>query len=124
MSRSEALPRAPAGTRGPGRALWTSVVAAFVLDEPELVLLREAVRTVDLLDLLDAEVREHGPMVAAAQGQKVNPAAVEARAQRIALARLLAALRLPLGDDGDVAAGARPQRRVGVRGTYGVRGVS
>jgi hypothetical protein len=99
-------------------------VAAFVLDEHELVLLREATRTVDLLTRLDAEVREHGPMVDAAQGQKVNPAAVEARAQRIALARLLAALRLPLGDDGDVAAGARPQRRVGVRGTYGVRGVS
>ncbi|MDQ3452051.1 MAG: hypothetical protein M3493_05025 [Actinomycetota bacterium] len=42
---------------------------------------------------------------------------MEARQQRIALARLLAALRLPAGE-----VEQRPQRRVGVRGTYGITG--
>jgi hypothetical protein len=35
------------------------------------------------------------------------------------LARLLAALRLPAGDE-DEQAGRRPQRRVGVRGVYDI----
>jgi hypothetical protein len=61
-------------------------------------------------------------MVASPQGRKANPAAVEARQQRIALARLLAALRLPNGESGDQQSGARPQRRVGVRTPYGIRG--
>ncbi len=60
--------------------------------------------------------------MASPQGDRANPAAVEARQQRIALARLLAALRLPAGEEDDRQAGARAQRRVGVRGVYGVRG--
>jgi hypothetical protein len=52
-----------------------------------------------------------------------HPAVVEARQQRLALARLLAALRLPAGAEDDLAAGRRPQRRVGVRGFYGPRSV-
>lgn len=116
MSRSE-TPKPPTGTRAPGRRLWVSVLRDYELDEHETVLLVEAVRTVDLLDLLEVEVRK-GAVVESPQGRKANPAAVEARQQRIALARLLAALRLPSGE----GAGARPQRRVGVRGTYGIRG--
>ncbi len=114
--------RAPAGTRAPGRRLWSSVVDVYDLDEHELALLREAVRTVDLLDLLEAELRRDGVMVESPQGCKAHPAAVEARQQRIALARLLAALRLPAGQDGDQQIAARPQRRVGVRTPYGIRG--
>ncbi len=76
----------------------------------------------DLLEHLDAEVRANGPLVDTAQGRKAHPAAVEARQQRIALARLLAALRL--GEGADVQAGARPQRRVGVRGVYGIHGAA
>lgn len=119
MSTSE---RPPTGTRAPGRRLWASVMDDYDLDEHELALLREAVRTVDLLDLLDAEVREAGPIVASPQGPRANPAAVEARQQRITLARLLAALRLPSGESGDTQATARPQRRVGTRGVYGIAG--
>lgn len=105
-----------------GRRLWSSVVDVFDLDEHERVLLVEAVRTVDLLAELDAAVRADGALVDSPQGVKANPAAVEARQQRIALARLLAALRLPAGGEGDQQASARPSRRVGVRGTYGIRG--
>ncbi len=114
--------RPPPGTRAPGRRLWTSVVDEYELDTHERVILVEAVRTVDLLEHLDAEVRRDGAMVDSAQGRRAHPAAVEARQQRIALARLLAALRLPTGEGADVQTGARSQRRVGVRGVYGIRG--
>ncbi len=112
----------PAGLGVDARHLWSSVMDVFELEEHERALLVEAVRTVDLLDRLDAEVRRDGPLLNSSQGLRAHPAATEARQQRIALARLLAALRLPAGEDGDQQAGARPQRRVGVRGTYGIRG--
>jgi len=94
----------------------------FDLEEHELALLVEAVRTVDLLDLLDAAVRRDGALLDSPQGMKAHPAAVEARQQRIALARLLAVLRLPTGEAGDQRISARAQRRAGARGTYGIRG--
>jgi hypothetical protein len=112
----------PEGLGAEALALWASVVDDYTLEEHERTLLVQAVRTVDLLEKLDAEVRRDGPLVESPQGRKAHPAATEARQQRIALARLLAALRLPAGEDGEQQAGARPQRRVGVRGTYGIRG--
>lgn len=115
--------RAPDGLRAPGRRLWDQVSGGFELDEHERALLVEAVRTVDLLAQLDVAVRRDGPLVPSEKGgMRAHPAAVEARQQRIALARLLAALRLPAGAEGDEAAGRRPQRRVGARGVYGIRG--
>lgn len=111
----------PDGTLAAGRRLWASVLEAYELEEHELALLVEAVRTVDLLTCLDADVRRDGPVIDSPQGSKAHPAAVEARQQRIALARLLAALRLPAGEDGSGEV-RRPQRRVGVRGMYSVRG--
>ncbi len=114
--------RPPAGTRAAGRRLWGSVLEVYDLDEHERTLLREAVRTVDLLDQLDAEVRADGVMVESPQGRKAHPAAVEARQQRIALARLLAALRLLAGEESEQGRDRRPQRRTGVRGVYGVVG--
>jgi len=114
--------KAPAGLRAPGRRLWSSVLDEYDLDEHERAMLLEACRTIDVLDQLDAAVRRDGPLVESPQGTRAHPAAVEARQQRIALARLLAALRLPAGEDGDHQATARPQRRVGVRTPYGIRG--
>lgn len=114
------IPNPPKGTGKPGAALWRSVLADFDLEEHERALLVEAVRTVDLLAELDQAVKAEGAVVNSPQGRKANPAAVEARQQRIALARLLAALRLPSGDEGDKQATARPQRRVGARGVYGI----
>jgi hypothetical protein len=114
--------RPPAGSGARGKRLWSSVAGRFELDEHELALLTEAVRTVDVLADLDAAVRRDGPLVESPQGLKAHPAAVEARQQRIVLARLLAALRVPAGEDGDHQASARPQRRAGARGVYGIRG--
>ncbi|GGR78558.1 hypothetical protein GCM10010169_23420 [Micromonospora fulviviridis] len=114
----------PTDLRGPGRRLWKAITGDYDLDEHELALLVEATRTVDLLDELERRVRADGAVIQSPQGLKAHPAAVEARQQRIALARILAALRMPSGDEGDQVQGRRPQRRTGVRGTYGIRGVA
>ncbi len=116
------VPKPPSGTKAAGRRLWSSIVEAYELDEHELVMLRQAIRTVDLLDALQAEVDAAGVVVASPQGERTHPAVVELRQQRIALARMLAALRLPQGAEGDQQQGARPQRRGATRGVYGIRG--
>lgn len=118
MAGEQRIPSAPKGSGPSGRALWRDVLAKYELEQHELALLREAVRTVDQLDELAGAVAADGAMV----DGKVNPGLVEARQLRIALARLLGALRLPAGDEEDQAAGRRPQRRVGARGVYAIGG--
>src|SRR5438552_568909 len=68
-------PTPPAGTRAAGRRLWESAVAEYDLDEHELALLVEAVRTVDLLGRLDPAARpaRHGAETTAA-GRSAGPA--------------------------------------------------
>ena len=89
------IPAPPKGTKGAGKELWEGILTEYTLGVPEMALLREAVATVDLLQAGDLT-------------------AVESRQQRITLARLLAAMRLP-----DEKGGAnRPQLRA-IRGTYG-----
>lgn len=112
--------KTPAGLRAAGKRLWASVTDVYLLEEHEQRLLLEASRTVDLLDDLAVAVARDGPLL----DGRAHPAVVEARQQRIALARLVAALRLPAGDEDDRQQGARrPQRRVGARGVYQLRGV-
>ena len=122
MAKSD-VPAPPRGTRVNGRKLWGDVLSKYELEQHELALLGEMVRTVDLLDQLAAIVAREGLMVQGPHGSKPHPAVVEARQARTALATLTAALRLPAGDVNDQAVGRRPQRRVGVRGVYGVRAV-
>ena len=114
-------PRPPADSGTAGAKLWKAVLDDYELEEHELLLLREAVRTVDALDALEARVASDGPLLGSSQGDRAHPALVEARQQRIALARLLAALRLPAGEESE-GQDRRPQRRMGVRGVYGVGG--
>jgi hypothetical protein len=118
MAGKAGVPSAPKGAGSSGRALWRDVLGKYELEEHELALLREAVRTVDDLDALAAVTARDGVTV----DGKVHPALVEARQLRIALARLVAALRLPAGDEDDQAAARRPQRRVGARGVYSLGG--
>jgi hypothetical protein len=94
------------------------VVTDFGLDPHEELLLIQAVRTADLLDDLAEALDGAELTVMNRWGEPVmNPMITEQRAQAITLARLLAAMRLPSGDEAD-----RPQRR-SARGAYGVRGV-
>ncbi len=101
----------------PGEELRRDLLDRFDLDPHELVLLESAARTADLIADLQAVVDSEGPMV----DGKPNPAAVEARMQRLTLGRLLAGLRIPV--DGDRSHQPRQQHR-GPRGWYGPRAVS
>jgi hypothetical protein len=111
------LPKTPAGTGPAGRRLWKAILAEFELAEHEMALLQQAVRVADTCEDLQAVVDAEGPLV----GGRTHPALVELRAQRLLLARLVVALRVPLGDQEDAQPG-RTQRR-GIRGVYGIRGV-
>ncbi len=114
IPKSDELSASPLGAAG--ARLWASVTDAWDLDVHEESLLRAACRTADLVERLDAEVEAEGVVIDSPQGRKAHPAAVELRQQRLTLARLLAALRMPQGTEGDQQATARPQRRGGARG--------
>ena len=113
------IPRPPNGLRTSGRTLWRAVVRDFELDEHEVVVLREACRTADSLDALQALLDEEGTMSSTSQGPRVHPALPELRQQRIALARLITALRIPAGVEDDGRTGPRA-----LRGVYRLGGVS
>jgi len=98
------------------------VLTDFELEEFELALLREAVRTVDQLDELAKIVRREGLVVTTKAGPRAHPALVESRQLRIALSRLLAALQLPAGEEVDASAARPAQRRGGARGVYALPG--
>lgn len=119
-----ALPEPPAGARADGRRLWAATVERFELEERELALLRQAVGLVDVLAELRAAVERDGVLLTDARGEvRTHPAAVEGRLAGLALARVLAALRLP-EEDGEELPGRRPQRRAGARGVYRLPGAA
>lgn len=109
------IPAPPKGTKAAGKKLWEAVLTDYHLEQHEEVLLQQAVRTADLCADLQAIVDRDGPML----DGRTHPAVVELRAQRITLARLVVALRVPLGEDTEQT--PRTQRR-GVRGVYALRG--
>lgn len=105
--------KTPPGLKAGGRKLWRSVTDEFELGEHELSILLEAARTVDALDALQAIVRDEGVTNTSPQGVRAHPALVEARQQRVTLAKLVASLRIPLDDYQEAT--RTPQRRSGVR---------
>ncbi|GAA3037035.1 hypothetical protein [Streptomyces glomeratus] len=110
----------PDGLDESGTRLWESVADGFDLDVHEQLLLLQACRTADLLDRLSLEAGRGRLTVRNAKGEEVtNPVITEHRQQSLVLARLLASLRMPSGEED-----GRPQRRGGARGSYGVRAVS
>lgn len=115
----------PKGLGPAGRALWRAVTGDYELEQHELVLLEQACRTADMVAALAAAV-DDGPLTTG-EG-RIRPEVVEARQQRIVLARLLAALRVPLGEQNDDHSGQhgppRLQRRSGARGVYRLPGAS
>jgi hypothetical protein len=88
----------PSDTKA-GLALWSSVVDNYDLTESELVLLRQAVATVDTLDELAEIVKAEGPMQTSPQGARLHPALQEIRQLRIVLARLLGMLKVDTLED-------------------------
>lgn len=105
--------KTPPGLKTAGRRLWRSVTDDYELGEHELTILLEAARTVDALAELEKIVQTEGVTNVSPQGVRAHPALVEARQQRIVLAKLVASLRIPLDDE--QSAGRLPQQRVGIR---------
>jgi hypothetical protein len=87
----------PHGLRAVGKRLWEAVTGTFDLDPPEAALLEEACRTRDLLTDLRREIARNPAVIDSSQGVRVHPVIVEARQQRLVLAKLLAGLGLPKG---------------------------
>jgi len=112
-------PGPPDGAGDTGKRLWAAVVDVYDLGEHELVLLRQAAGVADMCELLAGIVAADGPL----RDGKAHPALVELRQQQILLARLVVALRVPLGDEdaaADSGSGSRTQYR-GPRGFYAVK---
>jgi len=123
MSKAERAPRPPEGAGTAGRRLWRSILGGFDLAEHELVLLRQAVHVADVCAALQATVEAEGPLATNRLGDvKAHPALVELRAQRLLLARLVVALRVPLGDqeedEAERSVSPRRGQRRGLRGVY------
>lgn len=78
---------APRGLGAAGRRLWKSVTDDFDLEGHEKLLLTEVCRTADLCNDLAARAAKTG-------GSKFL---VELRQQRLTLARLMSAMKLPSG---------------------------
>src|SRR5687767_11443439 len=112
MTSSSTPEPAPEGIGSAGRRLWDAISREFELEEHELVLLRQAVRVADTCTDLQALLDRDGLML----GERIHPASVELRQQRLLLGRLIVALRVPSGDTGDEDA-PRTQYR-GLRGPY------
>lgn len=111
MNDKTKTPAAPAGLGVRGKRFWKTTVDDYELTASELLILTETCRTIDDLDALAAVIRENGPVVEGSAGQQVvNGAMTEARGQRLALHRLLAALGLEDAETGDVVPSARSIR--------------
>ena len=115
-----AIPRAPASSGAAGRRLRRAVLTDYTLDEHERLLLRQACRVADLCDELQQRVEIDGPLVMTRLGeQRTHPALVELRQQRLVLARLIVALRVPIGVEQSEHAPPRLQCR-GLRGVQAI----
>jgi hypothetical protein len=107
-------PKPPEGLKTGGAAFWEAILEKFELVEHELLILKEACRTVDLLDDLQQNIDCDGPVLKWGVGVRANPAGVELRQHRIALARLLAVLSIPADDeDRSPVRGSRGVYRMG-----------
>jgi hypothetical protein len=96
MANDPELRVPPKGTRQNGEALWYSTLARYKFQQHELMMLREAVRTVDQLDRLSDAIA-HSRTITPTGG--VHPAITEARQLRITLTAILTFLQLPTGNE-------------------------
>ena len=96
--------------------MWRSVAEDYELEEHESVLLTQACRTVDTIEVLQARL-DVADVLDDRYNGRVHPCLPELRLQRLALARLLKAL-----DVGDADEQPKRQRRRWPNGSYGIKG--
>ncbi len=102
MTETATIPRAPAGLKAAGKAIWREIHAVYEFeDAPEkLIILESACRVADVAARLQKIVDDADDLrVRGSQGQPVQaPEVAELRQYRALLASLLKAVSLP-GDD-------------------------
>lgn len=87
---------APAKLSVKSKRLWVEITEGFALRADELRILEDACREVDLVERLEAELRDGPLTVRGSMGQEVaSPLVSELRQHRTVVARLLAMLKLP-----------------------------
>jgi hypothetical protein len=114
--------RAPRGLKRGGKVVYADVAGRFDLSATEKGQLLQIARTVDALDDLQEIVDAEGVLVDAPKGaRRPNPALVELRAQRLALARLVSLLHIPDDPDKVLNAVTRIPRGIGNANSVGHR---
>ena len=95
-------PPAPKGLSMEARRFWRDILKEFTLGPAELRILEDAVREIDLIEKMEAELEGADLVVYGSRGQPVaNPLAQEIRLHRGVLKQLLGALRLPEDESPD-----------------------
>ncbi|MFJ1995721.1 hypothetical protein [Streptomyces asiaticus] len=121
----QAPPPAPDGLGERGLRLWSDTVRDLELDPDETVLLEEACRLTDEVDVLTAALDAGGLMVKGSRGQQVaNPLIRELRQHRLALARVLRQLGAtnPGEDTGERSTPSQRGRKAALARWHGPRG--
>jgi len=96
------IPRAPADTSDRAKAYWKLVLSEYELNSDELLLFRETVRVMTLIDQLAEILAVDGLIADGKSGPKIHPAEPALRANRGLLSRLVAQLALPAPETGQV----------------------
>ncbi|MFG1755931.1 P27 family phage terminase small subunit [Streptosporangium sandarakinum] len=92
--------RKPADLGEAGSALWDRLTDELVFDCWEAEILAAACRQRDDIALLERVIASEGVITTGSQGQpRLSAVVTEVRQSRLALAKLLAELRLPSDDD-------------------------
>ncbi len=100
----------PRGLGAAGRHLWRCITAGFEFDEHELVALLLAARQLDDVARLEELLDRDGLVVPGSAGQpRINGVVSELRMSRLAAAKLLAGLGLPV--EGEEPSTATPAAR-------------
>lgn len=117
----------PEGLRERGLRLWQDTLNGMEADPDELVLLEEACRLADEIDLMVAALGEGGPVVKGSRGQpSANPLIREIRGHRLALTRVLrqlGAARPADEENGDRLTPSQLGRRAAIARHHGPRAV-
>jgi hypothetical protein len=91
---------APQGLGPAGGAFWRSITRVYELSPGEVELLRQACRTIDVLDRVDGQLVAEDLTVAGSRGQeRAHPLLGVAVEQRRTLEALLNAMALPMPNE-------------------------
>lgn len=107
-------PSPPKGLGPVSRRFWRDILAAYELRPDEVRILTDACHEIDVIERIQADLRDSPLMVKGSMGQLVaSPLVSEVRQHRAVLAGLLARLRLPDADEHAAALRSTQARKAG-----------